>query len=191
MGGESSRRLRGNPSRLGSFACCKEKRHRGRSTEQTAFGNFALPSDTYVQPRRLQRQLRDIDSHLGQPQPAPPGCSWGTRVGTALSLRGILGRLGFHWPNKNPCAGTAPTGNIWCMEGTGSSCTRTGGSPQLDTAVCQFIWIKNQSPVSHRGLGNTRCKRTECFLSRQLSDFPRDLSLLCSGVARILAEQSR
>lgn len=127
----------------------------------------------------------------GSLSPPPPGCSWGTRVGTALSLRGILGRLGFHWPNKNPCAGTAPTGNIWCMEGTGSSCTRTGGSPQLDTAVCQFIWIKNQSPVSHRGLGNTRCKRTECFLSRQLSDFPRDLSLLCSGVARILAEQSR
>lgn len=147
----------------------------------------ALPSDTYLQPHKLQCQLRDTWGSLSP----PPRCSWGTRVGTALSLCGILGRLGFHWPNKNPCAGMTPTGNIWCMEGTGSSCTRTGGSPQLDTAVCQFIWIKNETPVSHWGLRNTQCKRTECFLSRQLSVFPQDLFLLFSGVARILAEQSR
>lgn len=76
-------------------------------------GMHALPRDTYVQPHRLQFQLRDTDSHLGQPQPTLPRCSWGTGVGTALCLRGILRRSGFRWPYKKPCAGTSLTGNIW------------------------------------------------------------------------------
>lgn len=123
----------------------------------------ALINTTYIQPCRLQFQLHDINSHLGQPQPTPLWCSWGTQVGSVLSLCGILGRLGFHGPYQIPCAGMSPRGNVWHPEGTGSSCAMTGGSCQLNTAMPQFIWIKNKSPVSHRASGTLSLERQNGF----------------------------
>lgn len=161
----------------------KEKLRCARSTGQRALGTHGSP---YVQPRRLQCQLRDTDSHLVQPR-----CSWGTRVGTALPLHGILGRLVFHWPYKNPCADTSPTGNIWCTEGTDPAARGQEEAPSLTQPCASLFELKIKSPVSHRGLRDTEFKRTECFWSHQLSDFPRDLSLLFYGAARNLAEQSR
>lgn len=79
------------------------------------------------------------------------------------SLCGILGRLGFHGPYQIPCAGMSPRGNVWHTEGTGSSCAMTGRSLQLNTAMPQFIWIKNKSPVSHRASGTLSLERQNVF----------------------------